>query len=51
MQGAPFDKPLGRELEAERLQNLAFDPDIVVSCIDELKMMEDNLMNPKSLPG
>ena len=31
--------------------NLAVDPDIVVSGIDELKMMEDNLMNPKSLPG
>jgi polyphosphate kinase 2 len=31
--------------------NLAVDPDVVVSGIDELKMMEDNLMNPKSLPG
>ena len=27
------------------------DPDIIVSGIDELKMMEDNLMKPQSLPG
>lgn len=30
---------------------LAVDPRIVISGIDELKMMEDNLMRPKSLPG
>lgn len=27
------------------------DPDIIISGIDELKMMEDNLMKPKRLPG
>jgi polyphosphate kinase 2 len=27
------------------------DPAIIISGIDELKMMEDNLMKPKSLPG
>jgi polyphosphate kinase 2 len=37
------DKAPARDLEV--------DPDIVVSGIDELKMMEDNLMKPKSLPG
>jgi polyphosphate kinase 2 len=31
--------------------NFAVDPHIVISGIDELKMMEDNLMKPKSLPG
>ncbi len=30
---------------------LTVDPDIIISGIDELKMMEDNLMKPKSLPG
>ena len=30
---------------------LTIDPDIIISGIDELKMMEDNLMKPKSLPG
>jgi hypothetical protein len=30
---------------------LKIDPEIVISGIDELKMMEDNLMKPKSLPG
>jgi len=30
---------------------LEVDPDIIISGIDELKMMEDNLMKPKSLPG
>jgi hypothetical protein len=30
---------------------LKIDPTIIVSGIDELKMMEDNLMKPKSLPG
>ena len=30
---------------------LRVDPKIIVSGIDELKMMEDNLMKPKSLPG
>ena len=33
---------------AERLR---LDPKIIISGIDELKMMEDNLMKPKSLPG
>ena len=32
-------------------ENLEVDPDIIISGIDELKMMEDNLMKPKSLPG
>jgi polyphosphate kinase 2 len=30
---------------------LKIDPRIIVTGIDELKMMEDNLMKPKSLPG
>ena len=30
---------------------LEVDPEIIISGIDELKMMEDNLMNSKSLPG
>jgi polyphosphate kinase 2 len=30
---------------------LEVDPAIIISGIDELKMMEDNLMKPKSLPG
>jgi len=30
---------------------LTIDPEIIISGIDELKMMEDNLMNSKSLPG
>ncbi len=30
---------------------LKVDPEIIISGIDELKMMEDNLMNSKSLPG
>jgi len=30
---------------------LEVDPEIIISGIDELKMMEDNLMKPKSLPG
>ncbi len=33
------------------LETLAVDPEIIISGIDELKMMEDNLMRPKSLPG
>ncbi len=33
------------------VETLAIDPDIIISGIDELKMMEDNLMRPKSLPG
>jgi polyphosphate kinase 2 len=32
----------------ERLQ---VDPEIIISGIDEIKMMEDNLMAPKTLPG
>ena len=32
-------------------ENLEVDPDIIISGIDELKMMEDNLMKPRSLPG
>jgi polyphosphate kinase 2 len=32
-------------------EKLRVDPKIVVSGIEELKMMEDNLMKPKSLPG
>jgi polyphosphate kinase 2 len=32
-------------------ETLAVDPDIIISGIDELKMMEDNLMRPRSLPG
>jgi polyphosphate kinase 2 len=30
---------------------LKVDPEIIISGIDELKMMEDNLMNSKTLPG
>ncbi len=30
---------------------LEIDPQVIVSGIDELKMMEENLMKPKSLPG
>jgi len=30
---------------------LEVDSDIIISGIDELKMMDDNLMKPKSLPG
>jgi polyphosphate kinase 2 len=33
------------------IETLAVDPNIIISGIDELKMMEDNLMRPKSLPG
>jgi len=33
------------------LKALEVDPEIIISGIDELKMMEDNLMKPKSLPG
>jgi polyphosphate kinase 2 len=33
------------------IETLAVDPKIIISGIDELKMMEDNLMRPKSLPG
>ncbi len=32
-------------------ETFAVDPEIIISGIDELKMMEDNLMKPKSLPG
>jgi polyphosphate kinase 2 len=32
-------------------ESLKVDPEIIISGIDELKMMEDNLMNSKSLPG
>ena len=32
-------------------EKLKADPEIIISGIDELKMMEDNLMNSKSLPG
>ena len=32
-------------------ETLTVDPEIIISGIDELKMMEDNLMNSKSLPG
>jgi polyphosphate kinase 2 len=32
-------------------ESLQVDPDIIISGIDELKMMEDNLLNSKSLPG
>ena len=32
-------------------EDLEVDPEIIISGIDELKMMEDNLMKPKSLPG
>ncbi len=32
-------------------EELQIDPKIIISGIDELKMMEDNLMKPKSLPG
>jgi len=32
-------------------KTLKVDPEIIISGIDELKMMEDNLMNSKSLPG
>jgi hypothetical protein len=30
---------------------LKVDSEVIISGIDELKMMEDNLMNSKSLPG
>ena len=33
------------------VETLEIDPDIIISGIDELKMMEDNLMRPESLPG
>jgi len=29
----------------------AVDPDIIISGIDELKLMEDLLMTPEKLPG
>ena len=32
-------------------KSLKVDPEIIISGIDELKMMEDNLMKPESLPG
>jgi len=32
-------------------KSLRIDPEIIISGIDELKMMEDNLMKPESLPG
>ena len=32
-------------------EKLEVDPEIIISGIDELKMMEDNLMNSESLPG
>ena len=32
-------------------EKFQIDPEIIISGIDELKMMEDNLMKPKSLPG
>jgi polyphosphate kinase 2 len=32
-------------------KTLKVDPEIIISGIDELKMMEDNLMKPESLPG
>ena len=32
-------------------ETLEVDPDIIISGIDELKMMEDNLLSSKSLPG
>ncbi len=32
-------------------EHLETDPKIIISGIDELKMMEDNLFNPKLLPG
>ncbi|MCP3982118.1 MAG: polyphosphate kinase 2 [bacterium] len=32
-------------------EKLEIDPNIIVSGIDELRMMEENLMKPKSLPG
>ena len=32
-------------------ESLTVDPTVIISGIDELKMMEDNLMRPKSLPG
>jgi polyphosphate kinase 2 len=32
-------------------KRLEIDDEIIISGIDELKMMEDNLMKPKSLPG
>ncbi len=31
--------------------SLPLDPKVIISGIDELKMMEENLMKPKSLPG
>jgi len=33
------------------IETFEVDPEIIISGIDELKMMEDNLMSPKSLPG
>ena len=32
-------------------KNLEFDSEIVISGIDEIKIMEDNLLNPELLPG
>ena len=33
------------------LEKLAIDPEIVITGIDEIKIMEDNLMNAEALPG
>ena len=32
-------------------KHLEFDSEIVISGIDEIKIMEDNLLNPELLPG
>jgi hypothetical protein len=32
-------------------KKLEYDPEIVISGIDEIKIMEENLLNPELLPG
>jgi hypothetical protein len=32
-------------------KHLEFDHEVVISGIDEIKIMEDNLLNPELLPG
>ena len=32
-------------------KKLKYDPEIVISGIDEIKIMEENLLNPALLPG
>ena len=36
------------KIAKKKLEN---DPEIIISGIDEIKIMEDNLLNPELLPG